>query len=228
MATFVADLAQAEVAIVELTNAFRRENGAADVRREPRLDEAARKYADFLARSGLFGHEADGRRSVDRIEAVGYTACATAENLASVQRNSGAETRELAEWMVEGWKASAGHRKNLLMGIATETGVAVAKVGASQKYISVQLFGRPVSLEYQFTVENAGPRPVGYSFGGEHFVAHAREVITHTACEPDDVAFEASDMGARGGASRFAVRDGLVLRLAWQPDGTVKVEVREH
>lgn len=213
MTTFVADIAKAEIAIVELTNAFRRDNGAAEVRREPRLDAAARQYGEFLARSGLFSHEADGRRPVDRIAAVGYGACASAENLASLQRANGFETRELAVRMVEGWKASPGHRKNMLMDVATETGVAVVKVRSAQKYLSVQLFGRPVTLEYAFKVRNEGGRPVSYQFGGERFAVAPRETITHTSCTPADVTFAAGALGDNSATARFPARAGLVLRL---------------
>lgn len=228
MTTFVADAGQAEIAIVELTNAFRRENGAVELRRAPQLDKAARQYADFLVRSGLFSHEADGRRSPDRIKAAGYGACASAENLASLQRDNGFETRELAVRMVEGWKNSPGHRRNMLMGVATETGVAVVKARAAEKYVSVQLFGRPVSLEYSFKIANESRGKVEYSFGGEKFAVEPRETITHTACAPDDVVFAAGALGTRTGAAAVAARAGLELRVVQQPGGSLKLESGER
>lgn len=228
MAGLVADSVTAETVIVELTNAFRRENALAEVRRAPKLDAAARQYAEFLARSGLFSHEADGRRASDRIKAIGYEACASAENLASMERSSGFETRELAVRMVEGWKASPGHRKNLLMGLATETGVAVVKVKSAEKYVSVQVFGRPQSLEFSFKVENAGPRSVTYSFGGERVLVESGEVITHTTCAASDVAFDAGVLGPRSAPVQFGVRAGLVLRVVKKPDGALAVETRAN
>lgn len=222
--TFVADIAKAEVAIVELTNVFRRENGAAEVRREPKLDAAARAYAAFLAQSGLFSHEADGRRPSDRIDAAGYGACASAENLALLQRDNGFETRELAVRFVEGWKGSPGHRRNMLMETATETGVGVVKARSAEKYVSVQLFGRPVSLQFDFRVRNEGGRAVGYQFGGERFSIAPRETITHTSCVPGEVTFAAGALGAKSAAAKFPVHMGFTLSLVRQPDGTMKAE----
>lgn len=223
MTTFVVDIAKAEVAIVEMTNAFRRENGAGEVKREPTLDRAAQQYADFLAKSGLFSHEADGRRAADRIKAAGYEACASAENLSSLQRANGFETAELAVRVVDGWKTSPGHRRNLLMEAATETGIAVVKAKAAEKYVSVQLFGRPLSLQYEFKVANEGGRAVNYTFGGERVSIAPRETITHTACAPGDVAFAAGAMGAKSAAAKFPARPGLKLRLSRQADGTMQV-----
>lgn len=221
MTTFVADIAKAEVAVVELTNAFRRENGAVEVRREPKLDAAARAYAEFLARSGLFSHEADGRRPSDRIDAAGYGACASAENLALLQRDNGFETRELAVRFVEGWKGSPGHRKNMLMETATETGVSVVKARSAEKYVSVQLFGRPVSLQFDFKVRNEGGRAVNYQFGGERFSIAPRETITHTSCVPGEVTFAAGALAGKSAPLTFSARGGLIIRLTRQPDGSI-------
>ena len=113
------------------------------------------------------------------------------------------------------------------MGSATETGVAVVKVKAAEKYVSVQLFGRPVSLEYSFKVQNEGSRGVAYSFGGEAFSVQPRETITHTSCAPGDVAFAAGALGGRGAGVTFAARGGLVLRLVGRQGGVVAVEVGE-
>lgn len=224
MTTLVPDLAKAEVAIIELTNQFRRENGLGEVRREPKLDAAARQFADFLARSGLFAHEADGRRFSDRMTAAGYKACLSAENLALIQRDNGFETRELADRFVAGWKTSAGHRKNLLMGPATEIGIGIAKAKTAEKYVSVQLFARPIGLEYQFSVENAAGRTLAYSFAGERVSVEGGETITHTACAPDDVVFAAGALGANSAAMRYPAGAGVVLLLKRQHGGAIGVE----
>lgn len=224
MTTLVPDLAQAEVVIIEMTNQFRRENGMGEVRREPKLDAAARQFADFLARSGLFAHEADGRRFSDRIASAGYKACLSAENLALLQRDNGFETREVAARTVESWKASAGHRKNLLMGPATEIGVGIAKAKSAEKYVSVQLFARPISLEYQFSIENGAGRTLAYTFAGERVSVEAGETITHTACAPDDVVFAAGALGPNAGAARYPAGPGVALKLKRQPGGAIAVE----
>ena len=65
------DLPQVEIAIVEMTNAARKQHGLAEVVPEPKLTAAARGYARFLATSTKFSHTADGRHPSDRAEAVG-------------------------------------------------------------------------------------------------------------------------------------------------------------
>ena len=56
------DLPQTEIAIVEMTNAFRKDNKLGALKPNAALTAAARAFADYLGRSGKFAHEADGRR----------------------------------------------------------------------------------------------------------------------------------------------------------------------
>ena len=76
------DLPQTERAIVEMTNAFRRESKLGEVKPNAALTAAARAFAEYLARTGKFAHEADGRQPAQRAEASGYRYCRVAENLA--------------------------------------------------------------------------------------------------------------------------------------------------
>jgi len=122
------DLPQTEVAIVELTNAFRKAGALQQVKPNPALAAAARAFAEYLARTGKFAHEADGRKPEDRAQAQGYRYCLVAENLAWNLNSRGFESAQLAREVVEGWKASPGHRENLLLRGATDIGVAVVRV----------------------------------------------------------------------------------------------------
>ena len=138
------DLPQTEMAIVELTNAFRKESRLGEVKPNAALSAAARAFAAYLAKTGKFAHEADGRQPAQRAEAAGYRYCLVAENLAMNLDSRGFETRALASAAVEGWKNSPGHRANMLQRGATEIGVAIARApDKDPKFISVQLFGRP-------------------------------------------------------------------------------------
>src|ERR1051325_11059326 len=103
------DLPQTEIAIVEMTNAFRKDNKLGALKPNPALTAAARAFADYLGKSGKFGHEADGRRPAERVVAQGYRYCTVAENLALNLDSLGFETRQLARDAVEGWKGSPGH-----------------------------------------------------------------------------------------------------------------------
>src|SRR6185436_2512078 len=108
------DLPQTEIAIVEMTNAFRKENRLGALKPNAALAAAARAFAEYLAKTGKFAHEADGREPAQRAEAQGYRYCFVAENLALNLDSRGFETTKLARDVVEGWKASPGHRANLL------------------------------------------------------------------------------------------------------------------
>lgn len=209
------DIPKAEIAIVEQTNAFRVANKLQAVRTVPALTKAARDYASFLSSTTLFSHEADGRRPIDRIKAAGYAPCATAENLAWHSDTRGFETLQLATATVEGWKNSPGHRKNLLMDHATETGVAIVKARREQKYFAVQLFGRPDTLKYSFRIENAAARDVVYRVAGETTRVQPRQIVTHTACTPAEIAIEVKAGGllTKAVTSTYQAKGGQVYRL---------------
>ncbi len=209
------DLPKTEVAIVALTNDFRTTNRLAKLSRDRKLADAARSYAVFLAGSPKFSHEADGRRPADRIKAAGYEACLTAENLAWMLDSRGFTTNSLAAQMVEGWKNSPGHRKNLLLQHTTETAVAIAKVSGKQKYMAVQLFGRPKRLQYRFEIVNNSGRRVAYTFAEKRLTSEPRTKVQHTACLPGNIAF---DRGS-GKALTFAAREGARFELSGQRGG---------
>lgn len=220
------DLPQAEIAIVEMTNEFRREHKLGVLKTEPALGKAAREFARFLAAATVFSHEADGRRPSDRIKAAGYAACTTAENLAWLLDSRGFETRDLALRMVDGWKNSPPHRKNLMLAHVTETGVAIHKVTGAEKYVSVQLFGRPISMQYQIEVENRAGRKVAYTLSGQRLEAEASTLVRHTVCDPADIVFETKPGGlvAKAETTRFEAKGGTVYRLSRDTSGTIRVE----
>src|SRR5262245_13893462 len=210
MPALTPDIPKVEIAIVEMTNAFRREQRLGPVALNAQLTSAARAYAAFLARSNLFSHTADGREAADRVKAAGYSYCLVAENLSLNLDSRGFETRQLAKDAIEGWKDSPGHRKNMLAPHVTEIGVAVAKAAREEKYLSVQLFGRPQSLTYRFHIENYAGLAVHYTFGEEKHTIAPRTLVTHTVCVPGSVAFErAGDgRGAKPLAVSYEARDG--------------------
>lgn len=205
------DLPKTEIAIVEMTNAFRKEMRLGEVKPNAALTAAARAFAQYLARTGKFAHQADGRQPAERAEAQGYRYCSVAENLAMNLDSRGFETRALARDAVEGWKNSPGHRANMLQAAVTEIGVAVARAPhANPKFISVQLFGRPESLKVEFRIENQAGAAVRYTLGEEAHKLPVRSIATHTSCDPELLTFEQA--GAAG--QRLAPRNGesFVLR----------------
>jgi Cysteine-rich secretory protein family len=226
MAVLTPDIAKTEMAIIELTNVFRAEQKLAPVTPNPALTAAARAFAKFLAASDMFSHTADGRQPADRVKAAGYSYCRTAENLALNLDSRGFETAQLARDAVEGWKNSPGHRKNLEAPHVTEIGVGIAKSKNDEKYLSVQLFGRPMSLQYTFKIMNEAGVPVSYRYNGEQQTVGPRIIVTHTACDPGEISFVgAVTPHARMIDARFPTNSGDAFSLIAAPGGGVRVEV---
>lgn len=222
------DIPKVETAIVEMTNAFRRENALAEVRPNAELAKAARDYAAYLARTGTFSHTADGRQPAARADRAGYRYCQIAENLALNLDSRGFETRALAGLAIEGWKNSPGHRRNMLAPHVVEIGVGVARAADKDpKFISVQLFGRPKTLAYSFKIANVSKDAVAYSFDGKSHTIEPRYAVTHSACQPGEIAFQlpAGKKAEPTLASRYAARDGQVYTLKANPGGLLSLVV---
>ncbi len=224
------DVVRTEIAIVELTNVFRRAQKLTDVRPNAELTRAAKLFAEYLAKTGRFAHEADGRQPADRVQASGYTYCIVSENLASNLDSRGFTSIGLAQQAVDGWKNSPGHRKNMVEPHVTEIGVGVARAPTTDpKFISVQLFGRPDSLKYQFRIENRVAVAVRYSALGETHTIDPRVIATHTACKPSEIAFDRAGNALTGTklSSRFVARDGAVFSIVAGDDGRVRIEATD-
>ena len=216
------DLPQTEVAVIELTNVFRKASALQEVRPNPALTAAARAFARHMARTGKFGHDADGREPHQRAEAEGYEYCLVAENLAWNADSRGYRTHQLAGEILQGWKESPGHRENLLLPGATEIGVAIAQApGNVPKFIAVQLLGRPNALKVRFTIRNASGAPVRYSLGVDTETLEPAAAVTYEVCDAPQLTFE----GTGQAPARFDPRNGdrFVIRAA--ADRRIKIEI---
>jgi uncharacterized protein YkwD len=142
--TTLPDLPKTEIAIVQMTNAFRREQKLGTLSSNRQLAAAARAYAAYLARTGTLSHTADGRSLDARVRAHGYRFCWLAENLSWRRDPKGFSTNALAGTVVTGWKNSPGHRANMASPKVTQIGVGVARApGPKPTFYSVQIMGRP-------------------------------------------------------------------------------------
>jgi uncharacterized protein YkwD len=212
------DLAAVTKAVVEQTNAFRKSEKRPDVAVNTKLADAARGFADYMARTGRYGHTADGSNPGERAAKQGYEYCIVLENIAYVFQSKGFTSEELTKTFVEGWEKSPGHRKNMLDPDVTETGVAVARSEKTGYYFAVQMFGRPKAQAIKFQVANRTGAEVKYKVGDKEFTLPAQYTRTHELCRPAEVTFEktgekAETVKAKSG-SRFAVvEEGGMVRV---------------
>lgn len=105
---------------LELVNAYRAENGLKALKLDPLLVAAAKAHSRDLAKHDRISHYgSNGSSPWDRVAAAGYHARLAAENVGTGQAT-------LAE-VIKGWKASAGHNKNLLLPEAEHMGIALVQ-----------------------------------------------------------------------------------------------------
>ena len=223
------DPPQTETVIVELTTRFRAEQKLGAVTVNAKLTAAARAYAMYLAETGKFAHEADGREPWDRTKAAGYTHCVVAENLASHLDSRGFETRALATAAMEGWKNSPGHRANLVLPGVTEIGVGVVQApGANPKFLSVQLLGRPDSFRISFRIDNRSGAAVSYAVGNRELTLERDTHVTHTTCAADQIVFKRAGnfLTGKSIAARFVAASGAVFTVKADAKGGVIVEAQ--
>jgi hypothetical protein len=187
--------------IFEQTNRFRADEGRAELKQNAQLAASARDLADFMARTDKYGHDADGSQPTERVKKHGYQYCLVAENIAYYVRTSGFTSNELAGVLVEGWKKSPLHRKNMLDADAIEIGIAVAHSTKSGKYYAVQVLGRPSSAAIEFKIDNQSNAEVKYQIGDESISIPPRLVRTHRQCRSDELKFLLND--ATGGSQVF-------------------------
>src|SRR4051812_8958922 len=185
-----ADVAKVTALIVERTNDFRKAEKREPVKTNPDLTKTAEYFAKFMAKTGKYGHEADGSKPAERATKHGYEYCIVLENIAYQYNSEGFTTEALATGLVKGWQDSPGHRKNMLDPDVTETGVAVARSEKTGYYYAVQMFGRPKSLAVVFKIVNHTDAALEYTIGEDKYTLEPRYTQTHTRCRAGEVTFQ--------------------------------------
>lgn len=202
------DVARAAAIIAEQTNSFRKEHGLPPLETNEVLGAAAQKFAEYMARTGRYGHTVDGKQPAERIAAQGYAYCGVGENIAYTYRSTGFSASELGHSLVQGWIDSPPHRKNMLEASFVEIGVGVARSDETGYYYAVQHFGRPKSATIEFSVANQSTESVRYSLGGESFTIEPRYTRTHRLCREPALNFSLPGRRARSRASKFTPEPG--------------------
>jgi uncharacterized protein YkwD len=180
------DLSKAVAAIIDQTNNLRKENGLAAVTANDKLNATAEYFAKFMADTGKYGHEADGRLPSERATRHGYQYALINENIAWQSNSEGFTTEKLADGFAKGWENSPEHRKNMLDPDVVDIGVAIAKA-SDGKYYAVQMFGRPKSAATSFSIQNRSRATIQYTIDGQQFELKPNYTREHTVGRPPEL-----------------------------------------
>ncbi len=103
---------------LSLINKYRRDNGLKTVVLDPVLTETAKQHSRDLAKHDRISHYgSDGSNPWDRVSKSGYNPQLAAENVGTGQLSM--------KEVMQGWKKSPGHNKNLLLADAEHIGIAL-------------------------------------------------------------------------------------------------------
>jgi uncharacterized protein YkwD len=152
------DLQEAADLIIKKTNDFREANGLQPLKKNEQLHTSALDFAQFMARTGKYGHYADEQTPAQRAYAAGYEYCVVRENIAYRSDPSELDASQLSKVFTQGWRESPDHRENMLAEHVMETAVALATEDDITFY-AVQLFGRPKSAAYRVVITNVSRQP---------------------------------------------------------------------
>lgn len=127
-------IAERVARVVALHNAERVEEDLPKLVVSPRLEAAARRHAEDMARRRVMSHKgADGTSPMERIEQTGYAYRRAGENVAYGRHDPAT--------LMKGWMDSPPHKKNVL-GSFSQIGAACAIAEDGTAYWCVT-FGRP-------------------------------------------------------------------------------------
>jgi uncharacterized protein YkwD len=130
-------LDEMEAKVFAAINEERKKNNRKPLTLNKRLAVAARKHSQRMVRDQFFDHEDPGGKGPsERVEDEGYRWSRVGENIAM---NSG--YKDPVPQAVAGWMKSPGHRRNILDGDFTESGIGIARVG--KRVYFTQVFARP-------------------------------------------------------------------------------------
>lgn len=128
--------------VVQLTNAFRQQNGLQPLTNNAKLASSAQTHSQNMALQDFFAHNGiDGSTPFTRIRATGYNYSTAAENIAAGQSTP--------EAVVQGWINSPGHRANMLNAQLREIGVGYYHLAndtgnVNYRHYWTQNFGTPL------------------------------------------------------------------------------------
>lgn len=128
-----------ETEVIDRVNQRRKAHDLNPLAEKDLLSRIAREYSRRMIRKEFFSHEApSGGTPSDRIREAGLRYRWVGENLAMFGNVTQPAPRAVKQWM-----GSAAHRKNILQGEFTHTGVGIWKEG--NRYYITQVFMQPLN-----------------------------------------------------------------------------------
>lgn len=174
--------------ISEQMNQYRERHGLTPLSKDARLHKAARRFADFMAGTGRYGHRADGKTPSQRVQHAEYAPCTVRENIGLLELAGPPSADDIAARLMAGWLGSTGHRKNIEAKDIAQIGIGLASVAENTptrkpKHIyAVQLMAMPRDQAYRFSVRNTRGQTVKYTIDDQSFDLPPNTTHTHLRC----------------------------------------------
>lgn len=138
------DIERIEKLIMVLVDEIRVDHGLEPLEEHPGISDAAQGHSDHMVEADFYDHVApDGTTHQDRVNAVGLE-CFASENIAVVWYDRRMNSHdgvvrlqteaEIAEYLVDAWMNSPGHRANILHEDFTRDGVGISPNKAGKIY----------------------------------------------------------------------------------------------
>jgi uncharacterized protein YkwD len=123
--------------IKDRTNEFRKKNNRLPYTTDSALKQNARGYSQTMLKNNFLSHtDKNGCDLICRFKADGYVASTWGENLAQIEFTDTPTPNEVADFFMDGWEKSSGHRKNLLSAEFERQGIGIA-IGTKAIYATV-------------------------------------------------------------------------------------------
>ncbi|WP_061962844.1 S-layer homology domain-containing protein [Demequina aurantiaca] len=156
--------------ILSATNSYRDSNGRSDLTRDSSIDSVAQRWAQKMLASDSLSHNPSFGSQMPQ-QGLG----AWGENVAYACGYGGVKGN--AATIMNGWKKSDGHRKNMLNGSYSHIGIGFAYDGGSDCAFAVQDFGKysstftdvPLSHQFSSEIEWLVDREITTGYANGHF-----------------------------------------------------------
>lgn len=133
------DLKLVAETIMTLLNQYRRQQGSLAVTSDPELFKLSVAHSQDMNASGALSHKGFPKRVES---ALTYKSGKTLENVAYIMNSGIKSSAKLAEAIIDNWKESPPHNKNMLDSIATHANVGVAMNGV--EFYATMILTKPL------------------------------------------------------------------------------------